>query len=108
VIDTLLITLLVEGTVGLGYSLWKKKPIAAILLISTLVNLLTQSLLWIGLNLFFSDYLIALLIAEVFIWLAEGLLLYFLPATSLQFSEALLLSLSMNLASFALGWVLPV
>lgn len=107
-INTLLVTILVEGAVGLAYALWRKKPVAAILITSIFANLITQSLLWIGLNLFFPHYLITLLVAELLIWMIESLLLYFVPANQLRFSDALLLSLGMNLASFALGWFLPI
>jgi hypothetical protein len=72
------------------------------------MNLITQSLLWIALNLFFSHYLIALLVSEILIWLIESILLYSFPANQLGFMEALFLSLSMNLTSFALGWFLPI
>lgn len=60
------------------------------------------------LNLFFSHYLIAFLVAEIFIWLVESLLFYFVRANRLRFGEAFLLSLGMNLASCTLGWFLPV
>ncbi|HSB01807.1 MAG TPA: hypothetical protein VLE49_14245, partial [Anaerolineales bacterium] len=66
------------------------------------------ALLWVVLNLFFRNYLVTLLIAETLIWMAEGVLLYSIPANRLRFSEAILLSLGMNLVSFALGWFLPV
>lgn len=106
--STLLITILVESVVVIGYSFGRRKPLRSILLTSICGNLLTQSLLWIVLNLFFSSYLITLLIAEVLIWLVESLLLYSIPANRLRFSDAIVLSLMMNLASFAFGWVLPV
>jgi hypothetical protein len=59
------------------------------------------------LNLFFQRYLIALLVSEMLIWVIEGLLLSIVPANRLRFMEAVFLSLSMNLASFALGWIMP-
>ena len=105
---TLLITLAVESTVVLGYSIWQKKLLSSILLTSILANLITQSFLWVVLNIFFRYYLLVLVIAEIFIWLFESFLLYRLPANRLRFQEAVLLSLNMNLASFALGWFLPI
>jgi hypothetical protein len=75
---------------------------------SICINLLTQSLLWIVLNLFFRQYLITLIIAEFFIWVLEGSLLYFIRANRLRFGNALLLSLGMNLVSFGIGWFLPI
>jgi hypothetical protein len=105
---TLLITLLVEGAIVSGYSIWRKKPVRSILFTSVVANLITQSMLWIVLNLFFQHYLVALLIAEVLIWMIESLLLYRFPANQLGLPEAVLLSLLMNLASFVVGWFLPV
>ena len=107
-IVTLFITILVEGAIVIGYSIWRRKPLGPILFTSILANLITQSLLWVGLNLFFRYYLIALLAAEIFIWMVESVLLYYVPANRLRFTDAILLSLSMNLTSFMLGWFLPI
>jgi len=107
-IPTLLITILVEGIVGAGYCLGQRKPFGPILLSSVFINLVTQSLLWLVLNLFFFHYLAALLAAEILIWIVESFLLYSIPGNQLHFRGAILLSLFMNLASFALGWFLPV
>jgi len=107
-IVTLFITVLVEGIIVSGYSIWRRKPLMPILFTSLIANLITQSLLWIGLNLFFQHYLSTLLIAEFLIWMVESVLLYYVPANRLRFTEALFLSLTMNLVSFALGWFLPV
>jgi hypothetical protein len=60
------------------------------------------------LNIFFQEYLIALLVAEILIWILESLLLHYFPANQLGLREAALLSLSMNLASFTFGWFLPI
>lgn len=106
-IPTLLITIIVEGAVVLGYSIWRKKPVRPILFTSVGVNLITQSFLWVTLNVFFQHYLIALLVAEILIWMIESILLSYFPENRLRFAEALLLSLSMNLASFVFGWFLP-
>lgn len=107
-IVTLLLTLLLEGAIAFGYCVWRNKPVQPILLTSIFINLITQSLLWLTLNLFFRQYLIALIVAELLIWLMEGAVLYFVPANRLSFANALLLSLGMNLVSFGLGWFLPV
>lgn len=97
-----------EGVVGLAYSIWRKKPLRPILITCIFANLITQSLLWIALNHFFRHYLATLLIAEVLIWMIESVLLYYFPANQLRLREAALLSLLMNLTSFAVGWFLPV
>ena len=107
-IFTLLVTLLIEGTVCLGYSIWRKKPVGSILLTSLLANLVTQSLLWMALNIFFQHYLAALLLAELLIWLVESVLFFVFRWNQLTFRESLFLSLLMNLSSFGIGWFLPV
>jgi hypothetical protein len=107
-IFTLVITIIVEGVVVFVYSIWREKPFRPILFTSIVANLITQSLLWIVLKLFFGYYLIALFVAETLIWIIESFLLYRLPANQLRLKEAAFLSLSMNLASFALGWFLPI
>lgn len=107
-IVTLFITIVIEGIVVLVYSLWYGKPAGAILVTTICGNLVTQSLLWIALQVFFRAYLITLISAETLVWIAEGLLLYSIPANHLSFKEAALLSLGMNLLSFSLGWFLPV
>ena len=105
---TLVITVMVEGAVALGYSIWRKKPIRPILFTSIIANLITQSLLWIVLNLFFRHYLLTLLIAEIFIWIVESASLSYISANRLPLADAMFLSLNINLASFAIGWFLPV
>jgi hypothetical protein len=105
---TLLVTVIIESTVVIGYSRWGKKPAKPLLVTSIAGNLLTQSLLWVGLNLFFRNYLVALLIAEILIWILETILLYVIRLNHLNLREASLLSLAMNGLSFALGWFLPL
>ena len=107
-IVTLFITSIVEAVVAVGYCLWEKKPARPILLTSICGNLITQSFLWILLNLFFQTYLVTLLVGEILIWIVESLLLYSIPANHVKFKEAVLLSLGMNLCSFILGLFLPV
>jgi hypothetical protein len=107
-ITTLFITIFTEGGIVSSYSLWRKKPLGPILLTSIVANVVTQSFLWVVLNLFFQHYLITLVIAETVVWMIESLLLYRFPANQLTLQEATLLSLSMNLTSFVLGWFLPV
>lgn len=107
-IVTLVITLIIESVVIVGFSYWVKKPVKPILFTSICGNLITQSMLWIALNLFFQNYLVTLFLSEILIWTAESLLLYSIPANQLNITEAILLSLGMNLTSFTLGWFLPV
>lgn len=105
---TLSLTLVLESFFAAGFCHWRRKPFKSIFLIAGFANLLTQSLLWLALNLFYRHYLPALFLAEAAIWLLEGAILYFIPSNRLSWPEALLLSLGMNLASFGLGWFLPV
>ena len=107
-ISTLLWTIVIESIVVIGYSVGQKKPVFPILFTSISVNLVTQSLLWIVLTLFHQYYLVTLLLAEVVIWLVEGIALWYIPANRLGFKDAMFLGLSMNLLSFAMGWFLPV
>ena len=107
-IYTLLITLLIEGMVVLVYSAIRRRPAGDLLLVSFIINIFTQITLWVALRIFFSYYLIALIVAEVLIWLVESVLLHRLSRESLSLSNAVFLSLYMNLASFGIGWFLPV
>ncbi|MCL4530035.1 MAG: hypothetical protein M1282_11540 [Chloroflexi bacterium] len=107
-IGSLLTTIVIEGLVVTVYAFWKRKPVGRILLASILANVLTQSALWIVLNLSFARYLIALFVSEIFIWLIESLFLRFFPGSQLGWKESVLLSLVMNISSFGVGWFLPV
>lgn len=100
--------MLIESIVVIGYSHRREKPIGPILIASISGNLLTQSLLWVTLNLFFQNYLLTLLVAEILIWIIETILLYSIRANQLSFKEASFLSFGMNVSSFAVGWLLPV
>jgi hypothetical protein len=105
---TLSLTIFAESLVVLGYCFWRQKSVGSILLTSLCANLLTQLFLWGILSLYFQQYIIVLLIAEILIWMIESLVLYFVPANRLRWTDAVLLSLCMNLVSFALGWFLPI
>ena len=105
---TLFITIIIECLVLTGYSFWRRRSARSLLISSICINILTQSFLWLGLNLFFRHYLVALMVSEVLIWGIESILLYSVTANQLPFKDAVLLSLSMNLTSFAIGWFLPV
>jgi len=108
VIATLAITILVESAVVASYAIWRKKPLYHLLFSSIYANLLTQVFLWVALTLFPHDYLITLFIAEICIWGIEAFILYLYRYNRLTLREAMLLSLAMNLASFSIGWFLPV
>jgi hypothetical protein len=105
---TLSLTIFAESLVVLGYCFWQQKPVRSILATSICANLVTQLFLWGILSLYFQQYIIVLLIAEILIWVIEGVALYAVPSNRLGWRDVLLLSLSMNLVSFALGWFLPI
>ena len=107
-ITTLAITIFIESVIIAGYALWRKKPLAHLLLSSILANLFTQFALWVTLNVFTDHYLITLFIVEICIWGIKGAILYLYRYNRLNPGEALFLSLVMNLASFGIGWFLPV
>jgi len=108
VIATLAITILVESAIVASYAIWRKKPLYHLLFSSICANLLTQVFLWVNLNLFPQAYLITLFAAEICIWGIEALILYLYRYNRLTLWEAMLLSLVINLASFSIGWLLPV
>lgn len=107
-IPTLAITIVVEGIVCFLYAVRQRKPVRPILLTSVFANLITQSLLWVVLNLFYQHYLLALLATEIFIWPIEGYMLFCLRSNQLKVAESLFLGLLMNLSSFGIGWFLPI
>jgi hypothetical protein len=108
VIGTLSVTVLIESAVVAAFAIWRRKPIISLLVSSFLANLLTQSLLWIALTIFPQHYIAALIIGEFSIWGLEAIILYLYRFNQLDLKEAILLSLIMNLASFGIGWLLPV
>jgi hypothetical protein len=107
-ITTLFVTIFIESIVVTGAAIWWKKPLAQILITSLVANLITQSILWVVLNIFIQHYLINLFLAEFCIWIIESAALYLYQGNKLKLLEAVLLSLAMNLASFGLGWFLPI
>jgi hypothetical protein len=108
VIFTLTATILVEGVIVFIYSRWQGKPLRPLLLTSLFANLITQSLLWSALFLFFRHYWLVLIVMEIAIWLVESLIFYRVRANQLTLKEAMFLSLAINLASFSAGMFLPV
>ena len=107
-IYSLPITIIIEGLVCLGYTIWSRKPVLFIFVTSVFANLITQSFLWVVLHIFFQHYLLTLLIAEILIWIAEGIFLYGFRVNQLSLKDSLFLSLIMNLSSFGIGLFLPI
>lgn len=107
-IQTLTVTIVIEGVICLLYAVRRRKPLWPILLTSLLGNIVTQSLLWVTLTLLFQHYLATLLIAEILIWLMEALFFHGVKWNHLSTGEAVFLSFISNLSSFGLGWFLPI
>lgn len=107
-IPTLFVTIQIEGIVVLAYARLKQVPAGRLLHASLIVNVITQSILWISLGIFFRHYLTALLIGEVLIWLAESLLMQRLSGNQLTWRQSAVLCLCMNVSSFGVGWFLPI
>lgn len=105
---TLVFTILIEAILVFIFSRLRSKPLRPLLLTSVFANLITQSILWIGLLLFFRHYWLVLTVMEIFIWLVESLTFYRVRANQLTLKDAMLLSLAINLASFSVGLFLPV
>ncbi|MGD0173288.1 MAG: hypothetical protein ABSC61_02470 [Anaerolineales bacterium] len=105
----LIITLVVELLLGIGYALWRKRSVLIILTVILLLNLITQPVLWItisgfgGLNSGFT-----ILSAEVVVWLVEAGGLYLSQRTTMRFHEALWVSFALNASSFVVGSLLPL
>ena len=107
-IQALFVTILIEGIVILAWCAIRKKPAGSLLFASLIINVLTQSLLWSMLRIFYKEYLAALLATEVAIWLVESLLLSRISSSQLNLKSASVLSFCMNAASFGAGWFLPI
>jgi hypothetical protein len=105
----LLTTVIVEVLLGLGYALWRKRPLVTLLTTILLLNLATQPALWMTIRALDSRYSwIAISFAEGIVWLVEAVGLFLVQRKSVKFTEMLLLSLVLNLASFGVGLFLAI
>ncbi len=105
----LIITLVVELLLGLGYALWKKRRVDVILTVILLLNLITQPVLWVTISGFseLSPFLL-IFFAEIAVCLVEAGGLYLSQRNSMRFQEALAVSFALNAASFMIGGLLPL
>jgi hypothetical protein len=104
----ILITLVLELSIVLGYALWRKRPVIFLLTVALLMNLFT----WIPFRIILgslstAQYLAGSIVGEVIIWLAEAGFLAFALRKRAPFWEVLVLSLVLNLASLGIGLLLP-
>jgi len=104
----LLVTLITELAIGLIYVTWRKRPWFSVLLTILLMNMVTQPVLWFLVKELRLSLCIWVYVLEVIVWLVEARILYIVLRKSARFSETLLLSLAMNLASFGIGLLLPL
>jgi hypothetical protein len=100
-------TIFLEGLVVILFGLVLKKAFLYLFFSSFIINIITQTILWVLLLLNFHHYLLTLILAELFIWGFEGLVLGFLPGNRLSIKEGFLLSFFMNTTSLGIGWFLP-
>jgi hypothetical protein len=106
----LLVTLFIELTLALVYALFRKRPVALVLTVVCMLNLITHPALSIFIGEFWFAWkynLLLLLAAEAVIWLGEAFILGLALRKHIRFREALLLSLLLNAASFGIGLLLP-
>ena len=105
---TLPITVLIEILLGVGYAVWRKRPVFPVVVVVLAMNVFTQLGLWGALEASRSgDALAFTLLLEGGIWLVEALVLFFAQRKAMRFKEAALLSLALNAVSFVIGLALP-
>ncbi|MDX9863302.1 MAG: hypothetical protein RBT34_00710 [Anaerolineaceae bacterium] len=102
-------TILIELLLAAGYVLIRKRPWLTTLTLVSLANVITQFALWAALNTFHQTNALILTIGlEGIIWGVEALVFYLPQRKEIQFKEAALLSLTLNLVSFGIGLLLPL
>ena len=105
---TLPITVLIEILLGIGYAVWRKRPVFPVMVVVLAMNVFTQLGLWGALETSRSgDALAFTLLLEGGIWLVEALVLFFAQRKTIRFKEAALFSLALNAVSFVVGLALP-
>lgn len=104
----LLVTVIAELVIGLIYVLWRKRPWFSILLTILLMNMVSQPILWFLVKELRLTLCLLTYVLEGIVCLVEAWILYLVLRKSVRFSETLLLSLVMNLASFGIGLLLPL
>jgi len=104
----LLVTIVVELVIGVIYVLWRKRPWLRVLLTILLVNVLTQPVVWLVVKDMRLSMCVGTYALELAVILLEAWILYLVLRKKVKFTETLLLSLAMNLASFGVGLLLPV
>lgn len=103
----LVVTLVVELILALGYALRRTQPRTKLLTVVLMMNLITQPVLWIVLRNFAGSTSWHLAIGEVIVWLVEAGILALALRKEAKPWEAPALSLALNLASFGIGLLLP-
>jgi hypothetical protein len=99
----------VELLLGGLYAALRKRPAVLVLTVILLLNIITQPALWLTLSGFSGQYpFIALIFAELVVWLVEGGGIFLALRNKIGFGEALIVSLVLNAASFGIGLLLPL
>jgi hypothetical protein len=105
----LVTTMIVELLLGGLYAALRKRPAVLVLTVILLLNIITQPALWLTLSGFSGQYpFIALIFAELVVWLVEGGGIFLALRNKIGFGEALIVSLVLNAASFGIGLLLPL
>ncbi len=103
-LPALALAILTEGIVVLVGARILKKPAGRLLKACVFVNLITVTALSLATGTGLIGSVMALVVAEIAIWLFEGFFLWRYARTLLNWKEAFSLSFAMNLASFAAGY----
>jgi len=103
----LTVTIIVELVISVIYVLWRKRPWLPTLLTILLMNMVTQPVVWLVVKSMRLTMCAGTYVLELIVCLLEAWILYRVFRKSVKFSEILLLSLAMNLASFGIGLLLP-
>jgi hypothetical protein len=101
-------TAAIELFLGWLYTIWRDRRKRVVLPVILIANVVTSMALWTILTGWLvSSTWTVLVIGEGIIWLVEAVILFLPLRKSIRFSEALLLSLALNAASFGVGLLLP-
>jgi len=103
----LTVTIIVELVISVIYVLWRKRPWLPTLLTILPMNMVTQPVVWLVVKSMRLTMCAGTYVLELIVCLLEAWILYRVFRKSVKFSEILLLSLAMNLASFGIGLLLP-
>ena len=109
--EGLLATLAIELPLAVGYIFWRKRSAVFLMTVVVMMNIITYTLLMLGMGAIFDltvPHLLWILVWEFIVWAIEAAILAFSLRKQARLGEAFLLSLVLNGASFGIGILLPV